>query len=175
MKLRLTSRLSLVGLVVTSFLPACGGASSAPPLAPDVVHDAGSETFAEINPADLAELDGGAGRPVATPGRAAHDGPTEPKEECTPVGVDFEKRARPKLKDCYAQAKKKDPNVAGTTRVRVNIDTLGKVTSMKIVESTLPDSVARCMLDAVKHTPIAESSKCPGKSFTLPVTFPTPP
>ena len=172
MKLRGTSCLSSVGLAVTWVVMGCGAASSGAPLVPDRGHDPGTETFAEVNPADLAELDGGTSRPNPPPAVKAPQ--SEVTEDCTPVGVDFEKRARPTLKACYAQAKKKDPNVEGTTKLRVNIDTLGKVTSISIVETTLPEAVARCMLDALKHTPLAESTKCPGKSFTLPVTFPTP-
>lgn len=161
---------------------ACGGGSSNPPLTPDVSHDAGPETFGEVNPADLAELDAGAtatkpstpsSGDTAAPASAAPSTP-EPKDECTPVGVDFEKRARPKLKDCYAQGKKKDPNLQGTVKISVDIDTLGKVKTIKIIEKTLPEPVAQCMLKAVKGTPLPEASKCPGKSLTIPVTFPTP-
>ena len=45
----------------------------------------------------------------------------EPKDECTPVGVDFEKRARPKLKECYAAGKKKEnnPNLEGTVKIKI--------------------------------------------------------
>ena len=97
-----------------------------------------------------------------------------PQDECTPVGVDFEKRARPKLKDCYATGKKKDPNLQGTVKITVDVDTFGKVKTIKIVEKTLPEAVAQCMLKVVKTTPLPEASKCPGKSLTIPVTFPTP-
>ena len=90
------------------------------------------------------------------------------------MGVDFEKRARPKLKECYAVAKKKDPDLKGTVRITVDIDVYGKIKTTKIVEKTLPDSVAQCMLKVVKSTPLPEATKCPGKSITIPVTFPTP-
>ena len=158
-------------------LVGCGG-GGAPPLQPDTAHDSGpgSEAFAEVNPADLAELDAGAAPSPATPppsGGAISSTP-EPKDECTPVGVDFEKRARPKMKECYATAKKKEPDLKGTVRITIDIDTLGKVKSYKIVEKTLPDSVAQCMLKVVKSMPLAEASKCPGKSITIPMTFPTP-
>ena len=98
----------------------------------------------------------------------------EPKDECTPVGVEFEKRARPKLKECYAVGKKKDPNLQGTVKLSVDIDIYGKVKTIKIVEKTLPEPVAQCMLKVIKSTPLTEASKCPGKSLTIPVTFPTP-
>jgi hypothetical protein len=155
---------------------ACGGGTSNPPLMPDVAHDGSTpETFGEVNPADLAELDGGAtGTSPAPAAEAPPAAAAEPQDDCTPVGVDFEKRARPKLKDCYAQGKKKDANLQGTVKISVDIDTLGKVKTIKIVEKTLPEPVAQCMLKAVKGTPLPEASKCPGKSLTIPVTFPTP-
>lgn len=161
-------------------LVACGG-GGAPPLQPDTAHDsgAGAEPFAEVNPADLAELDAGAAAAPSKPDAPAPSGGAisstpEPKDECTPIGVDFEKRARPKMKECYATAKKKEPDLKGTVRITIDIDTLGKVKAYKIVEKTLPDPVAQCMLKVVKGTPLPEASKCPGKSITIPVTFPTP-
>jgi hypothetical protein len=78
------------------------------------------------------------------------------------------------MKECYATAKKKEPNLQGTVKIGVDIDTLGKVKTIKILEKTLPESVAQCMLKVVKSTPLTEASKCPGKSFTIPMTFPTP-
>lgn len=160
-------------------LVACGG--GAPPMQPDTAHDSGAgapESFAEVNPADLAELDAGAAPaksdtpPPASTG--AISASPEPKDDCTPVGVDFEKRARPKMKECYANAKKKEPDLKGTVRITIDVDTLGKVKGYKIVEKTLPDAVAQCMLKVVKATPLPEASKCPGKSITIPITFPTP-
>src|SRR5687768_1753474 len=44
-----------------------------------------------------------------------------PADECTPAGVDFEKRNREKLKECYREGKKKDPNLEGTVRLAVSI------------------------------------------------------
>ena len=148
-------------------LVGCGG-GGAPPLQPDTAHDSGAESFAEVNPADLAELDAGAAPSSSPatppPSTGAITSTPEPKDECTPIGVDFEKRARPKMKECYATAKKKEPDLKGTVRITIDIDTLGKVKSYKIVEKTLPDSVAQCMLKVVKSMPLAEASKCPGKS-----------
>ena len=171
-----------VAAALFSGVIACGGGS--PPAAPKGAADAGAESFNEVNPADLAELDGGAAKPaetapVASASAAPSSAPTlapEPKDECTPIGIDFEKRARPQLKACYAEGKKKDPNLMGTVRITVDIDTLGKVKAIKITEKTLPEPVAQCMLKVVKTTPLAPSdaAKCPGKSLTIPVTFPTP-
>jgi hypothetical protein len=172
---------ALVLASLASLALGCGG-GSAPAMTPDSTKDSGAESFGEVNPADLAELDAGTGTtatPAADAGSASAATPStsstpEPKDECAPVGVDFEKRARPKLKECYAVAKKKDPNLQGTVRISVDIDIYGKIKTTKIVEKTLPDSVAQCMLKVVKATPLPEASKCPGKSLTIPVTFPTP-
>jgi hypothetical protein len=172
--------------LLAAFALGCGGSPA--PLTPDTsgTKDSGAESFGEVNPADVAELDGGAAKapavaapapaPETTPPTAAAPAPSAPApaDECTPVGVDFEKRARPKLKECYATGKKKDPNLQGTVKITVDIDTLGKIKSIKIVEKTLPDPVAQCMLKVVKATPLPEANKCPGKSLTIPVTFPTP-
>jgi predicted small lipoprotein YifL len=160
-----------VALVALVALAACGGPAKPPPAATEsLTNDAGVEAFREVNPADLAELDAGAAPATA----AATAAPPPPPDDCTPVGVDFEKRARPKLKDCYASGKKKDPNLQGSVKIAVEIDPSGKVKGFKIVEKTLPDPVAQCMLKVVKGTPLPEASKCPAKTLTIPVTFPTP-
>ncbi|MBS2017001.1 MAG: energy transducer TonB [Deltaproteobacteria bacterium] len=166
---------------------ACGGGAAPPPGPP--APSGKPETFAEVHPDDLAALGGAAdagaaeasaSAPAADAGAApASSGPvatksTEPPDECTPLGVEWEKTARPKLKECYAEGKKKDPNLQGTVRISVDIDIRGKIKSQKIVEKTLPDPVAQCMLKAVKATPIPDQDKCRGKSLTIPVTFPTP-
>ena len=90
------------------------------------------------------------------------------------MGVDFEKRARPKLKECYAAGKKKKPNLEGTVKIKVTVDMYGKIKSTKITEKTLPDPVAACMLKAIQSTPFPEVDKCWGATLLIPVTFPTP-
>ncbi|MDB4943697.1 MAG: hypothetical protein JWP97_3231 [Labilithrix sp.] len=168
------------GLSVSSVLAlvllacgACGGGKK--PAASTHAKDAAPpETFAEVNPADLAELDAGsAPAPAASSSSSASSGPASPPDDCTPVGVDFEKRARPKLKDCYAQGKKKDPNLTGTVRLAVEIGPTGKVKSTKVAEKTLPDAVTQCMLKVLKATPLPDASKCPGRTLTIPMSFPT--
>lgn len=151
----------------------CGGTPPPQATSPEShPADGGSvETFAEVNPADVAELE------KLQTGKVNNETktPDEPKDECTPVGADFEKRARPKLKECYAKAKQKNPDLTGTVKLAIAIDTLGRIKSQKVIEKTLPDSVAQCMLKVVKATPLPEASKCPGKTLTIPITFPTPP
>lgn len=116
-----------------------------------------------------------AAAPPETPKPSANGIPsTEPKDECTPVGVDFEKRARPKLKECYADGKKKDANLQGTVKIKITVDLKGKIKSTKVLEKTLPDPVADCMLKVVKSTPFPEVEKCWDSTITIPITFPTP-
>ncbi len=155
-------------------LAACGGGKP-PATTEPLKNDAGVETFGEVNASDLAELDAGALNDAApATASSAPATPPPPADDCTPVGVDFEKRARPKLKECYATGKKKDPNLQGTVKLAVEIDPGGKVKGIKITEKTLPEAVAQCMLKAVKSTPLPEASKCAAKTLTIPATFPTP-
>lgn len=115
---------------------------------------------------------GGGSSGASTP--ASKPAESTPADECTVAGVDFEKRNRDKLKACYAEGKKKDPNLEGTVRLTVAIDMKGAIKSIKITEKTLPDPVANCMLGVLKKAPFAESKKCPDKNITIPMTFPTP-
>ena len=168
---RVCSAIVVLGFVTVG---ACGGKTTPPATSGEAAKtDGGVESFGEVNPADLAELDAGGGARSA-PVSATAAAPSTPEDECTPVGVDFEKRARPKLKECYATGKKKDPNLQGTVRLAVEIDTAGKVKGIKITEKTLPDPVAQCMLKVLKATPLPDASKCPAKTLTIPLTFPTP-
>lgn len=174
-------RLAL-GTGLLTILFACGTPAATPSPAP--TPSGKPETFAEVHPDDLAALggnDAGAAPAAADAGAApATSSPpvasksSDPPDECTPIGVEWEKTARPKLKACYAEGKKKDADLKGTVKITVDIDIRGKIKNTKIVEKTLPDPVANCMLKAVKDTPIPEQDKCRGKSLTIPVTFPTP-
>jgi TonB family protein len=157
----------------------CGGGTA--PAATPSPSPAGSGANEPVSSDDAGARDApdGGATPTAAPGEpppAASSQPTapEPVDECTPVGVAFEKRARPKLKECYREGKTKEPDLKGTVRITVDVNTLGKITSTKITEKSLPDPVAQCMLKVVKTTPFTEASKCPGKSITIPITFPTP-
>jgi hypothetical protein len=157
------------------FLAACGANATPPadahaaPMADDAAPAAGETR--EVLPEDAAAH----AAPVA-PASADAGAPdaSAPNDECTPVAVNFEKRARPMLKACYREGKKNDPNLTGTIKLTFTINTAGKITSTTVAENTLPDHVAQCMLRVIKKTPMPESSKCPGKSLTIPLEFPTP-
>jgi hypothetical protein len=177
----MTRAAALTFLVILG-LVACGGGDKPPKAGgetPLEANDAAAEPAAVGSPTAVdpaSATDGGAAPAVAGGSAASGSGgaPAVDEDECTPVGVDLEKRARPKLKECYREGKKKDPNLEGTVRITVAIDLKGKVKSTKITEKTLPDPVAQCMLKVVKATPFPEASKCPDKNITIPMTFPTP-
>lgn len=99
--------------------------------------------------------------------------PADPPDLCTPVGVEFEKRARPALKECYREGKKKDADLRGKVRITIDVDTLGKIKGYRATDKSLPEPVVACMLKVVKTTPLPEASKCPGKTITIPLQFPT--
>lgn len=171
-------------------LLACSGGPKKKPMSPDTADTSSQSDGGDDFGNAFSETSDGGGAPATGGGDTASAGDAtggggggggaapaaaaEPADECTPVGVDYEKRARPKLKECYRKGKKKDKNLQGTVKISVDIDTLGKMKSPKIVENTLNDAVGKCMLKVVKSTPMPEAKKCPGKSITIPVTFPTP-
>lgn len=152
---------------------ACGSPSA--PVTPAPVEDAAAPPATTPSAAVAAADAGKAEAPKESKVDPTTGAPTEPeKDECTPVGVDFERRARPKLKECYAAGKKKDPNLEGSVKIKVTVDVKGKIKSVKVADKTLPDAVANCMLKAVKETPFPEVDKCWDATILLPITFPTP-
>lgn len=175
-----------VSLSAAFVLLACGGKDKPPSSVDTAKSEGDAGELSKIDEAawadagldlSLAKENPDAGAPVAQEAAPAKPAPApaaDTSDECTPVGVDFEKRARPQLKECYREGKKKNPSLEGTVRVTVAIDYKGKIKSIKITEKTLPDPVAQCMLKVVKATPFPEASKCPDKNITIPMTFPTP-
>lgn len=169
-------RLTAVSLSVVATLVACGGSSNPPPASASPEPSVTAESPIPADTAAAPVVDAGTA-PVVDAGPPAPKPPgtlAEAPDECTPVGVDFEKRARPKLKECYATGKKKDANLEGTVKIKMTVDVKGKIKSVKVVEKTLPDPVADCMLKVVKATPFPEVEKCWDSTITIPITFPTP-
>jgi hypothetical protein len=159
-------------LGVCAVLVACGGTPKAPaPATPTTVDvDAGVEPptpAAEDASAPPALSSEDAGAATSAPPAA------EPLDACTAVSAALEKRVRPKLQACYREGKKKTPNLEGKVRLSIDVDTLGKVHATKVIEKTLPDAVANCMLKALKAEPFAEADKCPGKAVIIPIQFPS--
>lgn len=177
----------VVSIVAAVAVAACGGGGDKPPPSTggDQKHidEATGKDMSKVDEASWAEAGlkvpaeadaGASGSSPSSAATASKPADTGPTDECTPVGVDFEKRNRDKLKACYREGKKKDPNLEGTVRLTVAIDMKGAVKSIKITEKTLPDPVANCMLKVLKAAPFPEAKKCPDKNLTIPMTFPTP-
>jgi TonB family protein len=143
-------------------------------LASPSLWDGGADPLGEGIASGTSELGSDAGPVTSAATPAPSVATPAPSDECAPVAVDFEQRARPKMRECYREAKAKEPDLKGTVRITVDIDTRGKIKSIKVVEQTLPQSVGQCMLKVVKATPLPEAPKCAGKSLTIPMTFPTP-
>jgi TonB family protein len=177
----------VTGAVASALVFACGGSTPQPGTAPSPPPAETPTTPPSEKDASAAASEPAAAEPAAAASASAEPEPADPgppgpkpikiemKDECTPVGVDFEKRARPRIKACYREGKKKNPNLEGTVRIKITVDMKGKIKSVKVIEKTLPDAVANCMLKAIKETPFPEVDKCWDSTLTIPVTFPTPP
>jgi TonB family protein len=171
--------LAAAAIVAALAVVACGS-NKPDPATPTPSAPADGDASAAAVPSEPAASTPTPGPASAEPADAGGGGASpkpivvETKDECTPVGVDFEKRARPKLKDCYAQGKKKEPNLEGTVKIKITVDLKGKIKSVKVMEKTLPDAVAECMLKVVKATPFPEVDRCWDATLTIPITFPTP-
>lgn len=171
-----------IPLAALLVLVACGGGTAPPPMHPDQAEADAAANEPQQNQGDAGSGSGTSAAEVdAAPTPTPSAAPPPPSDiianktdECTPVGVDLEKRARPKIKECYREGKKNEKDLKGTVKIAIDIDSKGKVRSIKVTENTLPEAMANCMLKAVKGTPFPEASKCPGHGITIPVTFPTP-
>jgi hypothetical protein len=113
---------------------------------------------------------GGAGASAPAPAEAGEP----PPDPCGPVAASFEKSARPDLKACYREGKKKKPDLEGSVRIYINVDMTGKAGSVKGSESELGKSVVDCMVKVVKAAAASfDGSTCKGKTVTIPMQFPT--
>ena len=90
---------------------------------------------------------------------------------CSGAAAPFEARVRPRLNECYAAGKKKNPDLAGEIHIVVEVNPSGKVTSVKSVgTSELGASVVDCMVKAVKKEPF-DGSACKGKTVAVGKTW----
>lgn len=98
-------------------------------------------------------------------------------DACAFAAAAFEKRARPAIKACYREGRKKDANLVGGVRIVVNVAGNGKVgsviTSPNGDKALLPKPVVACMADAVKKTDPGDTGKCKSKTLVIPIQFPT--
>ena len=162
---------------------ACGSSAPPPTTAPAAPEASSAPEEGAATSADpYASFDGGAasssGNPsdftnVTTPAPAAPSG--DLGAACQKAAAAWEKRARPQIKACYREGKKKDPNLMGTARINVDVGFDGKLKPAKLEGvSSLGDDVAKCMVAAVSATAFPESGECKSRQLTVPVEFPTP-
>ena len=118
-----------------------------------------------------------AGSVGAAPSTARGEIHVDDADECEALAAAFEKRARPQIKACYREGKKKDANLVGGVRLAIAVSAAGKLgnvlTSSNGDKALLPAPVVRCMADAVKATDAGDLAKCKGKSIAIPVQFPS--
>ena len=77
---------------------------------------------------------------------------------------------RPLLNTCYREGKKKNPNLAGTFRININVNMSGKVAGVLAMPSELGKDVVACMTKGVKKDPF-NGEHCQGKMVTLSKTW----
>ncbi|WP_394832893.1 AgmX/PglI C-terminal domain-containing protein [Pendulispora rubella] len=176
----MSGRLPSLFLIVAA-LSACGG--SPPPPAPPPPEPAAAPPEP---PAPAAAEAPKAEEPLTGKSAAASDGPPAPTEpsvagtvttgsdvpdECSKAALPYEEKVRPLLNKCYQEGKKKNPDLSGTVRVQVAINTAGKVTSVKPSgTSELGDSVVQCMVKAVRDTPF-DGALCKSKTVIVSKTY----
>lgn len=107
--------------------------------------------------------------PKTTPGAITMDD----DDGCTPIAAAFERKARPKIKECYREGKKDNALLEGGVRIVIAVDAFGKLGAVKTQDVTLPKKVTDCMVAAVKATPFDDAAKCKRKGITLPIQFPS--
>lgn len=159
---------------------ACGGSESKPAESaegpPSLAHSDGGAVEGDL----YAAFDGGALEQAADDHAANNGGSGTVSNgdigaECQAAASAWEKRARPEIKACYREGKKKDPNLMGTARILVDVGGDGKTKPAKLDGiSSLGDDVATCMVKAVSKTAFPDASACRGRQLTLPIEFPTP-
>jgi hypothetical protein len=146
----------------SSSSPASSGAgpattASAEPTTTDMAVPTTSATAASSEP------------PKTAPGAITMDD----DDGCTPIAAAFERKARPKIKECYREGKKDNALLEGGVRIVIAVDAFGKLGAVKTQDVTLPKKVADCMVTAVKSTPFDDAAKCKRKGITLPIQFPS--
>lgn len=166
----------------------CGGSTPPQPATPPAESteaDASAPRAAADMPATpesaAATSDAGATESASTPAASASasaaapapSGPdltTQGQAECAGIAAPFEERVRAKFNECYQAGKKKNPELAGTIKVTLKVDTKGKVTKYVPDPSKLDKPVFDCMVKVVKKEPF-DGKACAGKDVTVSKTY----
>ena len=171
-------RTSAATLLVLLAIAACGA-----PKAPQIAGDSPGTPAPSASPApssDPTTTDIAAPASSASSASSAEPPKTAPgaitmddDDGCTPIAAAFERKARPKIKECYREGKKDNALLEGGVRIVIAVDAFGKLGAVKTQDVTLPKKVADCMVAAVKGTPFDDAAKCKRKGITLPIQFPS--
>ncbi|MEO6418194.1 MAG: hypothetical protein ABIP39_02225 [Polyangiaceae bacterium] len=169
-------------LLIPFFLVACGAPSSPSPVpGPGATASTSPEsTNPPVSPADdAAVLPGPAGSTATPAGPAPAPSSTSfvtseaapSQDACGAVAAPFEEKVRARFNECYAAGKKKNPDLAGSIHIVVDVNPSGKIASVKAMgTSELGASVVDCMVKAVKKEPF-DGSVCKGKTVAVGKTW----
>lgn len=167
------------------FLVACGApASPAAPGAAGLSPGAAASTSPDSTNPPVSTTDdaGAAPGPAASASSAApaaapsstsfvstEAAPTQ--DACGAVAAPYEEKVRARFNECYAAGKKKNPDLAGSIHIVVDVNPSGKVGSIKAMgTSELGASVVDCMVKAAKKVPF-DGSACKGKTVAVGKTW----
>jgi len=151
--------------------------AASPSTSGDTSHDTSGDASAA--PVASAAPDAGGAAPATdAPSTAKGEIHTDDADDaCSAAALALEKRARPAIKACYREGKKKDANLIGGVRLAAAVTPAGKLgnimTSPNGDKKLLPPAVVKCMADAVKAADPGDISACKGKSLAIPVQFPS--
>ena len=149
--------------VALFFLAFCGGTH--PPPAPPPAATAVATPSLESPP--IAENAPDLPSPAPAPTSFVRTEAAPSQDDCGEVAGPFEERVRARLNECYQSGKKKNPELAGTIRIVVNVNAAGKVSSIApLGTSELDRSVVACMVKAAKKEPF-DGSACKAKTVTV--------
>lgn len=176
--------ISALSLLSLSSL-ACGGSTPPKPATPpgesneaDASAPSAAADMPATSEAATATADAGATESASTPAASASAAPaptgpdlsTQGQAECAGIAAPFEERVRAKFNECYQAGKKKNPELAGTIKVTLKVDTKGKVTKYVPDPSKLDKPVFDCMVKVVKKEPF-DGKACAGKDVTVSKTY----
>jgi hypothetical protein len=165
-------RQPMVGMVVASFLSACGGAQSAPesPSAPAAAAAAPETTAAATEPAAPAA----SAEPADTAGEATPAAGGDPDKRSMDVIAAAVKAHRKEARDCYEKGLKQVPGLKGDLVVHFVLKPSGKI---KVIElnrerSTITEaSVVSCVIDVVSAIEFPKSSRGMETTVNYPFNF----
>ncbi len=148
--------------------PGAAASTTADPASPPIssANDAGAAPGPAASAASSAAP---ATAPSSTSFVSTEAAPTQ--DACGVVAAPYEEKVRVRFNECYAAGKKKNPDLAGSIHIVVDVNPAGKVGSIKAMgTSELGASVVDCMVKAAKKEPF-DGSACKGKTVAVGKTW----